>query len=209
MHLRNLLRLSLLALALLGTSCMQLKQFQESLTSVSRIKFKLDNVSNFELMGVNLSNKSKVGDFSLIEGAKLASAFARGKFPASFTLNIAAINPNDGREGRYKSVATMTSFAWTMIIDNTTTINGNITDPITIPASGEQSIIPLRMDLDLGQFFKDKGYESVANLALALGGVNGSPARIQLLATPRIKTDFGEINYPGQITIVDKEWAGQ
>ena len=209
MRFRHFIRPALLSLALLSVSCTQLKQLQESLTSVSRIKFKLDNVSNFELMGVNLSNKSRMGDFSLLEGAKLAASFARGKFPASFTLNIAAINPNDGQQGRYKSVATLTSFAWTMIIDNSTTINGNITDPITIPGTGEQSIIPLRMDLDLGQFFKDKGYESVANLALALGGVNGSPARIQLKAIPRIKTDFGEITYPGELTIIDKEWAGQ
>ena len=209
MHIRNLFRLSLVTLAMLSLSCTQLQQLQDSLTSVSRIKFKLDSVNNFELMGVALSNKAKISDFKLVEGARLAAAFAQGRFPASFTLNVAAINPNDGREGRYKSVATLTSFAWTMIIDNTTTINGNITDPITIPGTGEQSIIPLRMDLDLGQFFKDKGYESVANLALALGGVNGSPSRIQLKAKPRIKTDFGDINYPGEITIVDQQWAGQ
>ncbi len=208
MNSHRLIRCSLLIPAFVLLSCSQLRDFGESLKGLARCTFKLDNISNFELMGVNLSNKSALSDFSLVDGGKLAAGFAQGRFPASFTLNVAAKNPNDGRDGRFKSAATMTSFAWTLILDNTTTINGDITEPITIPGTGEQSIIPLRMDLDLGQFFRDKGYESVANLALALGGVNGSPARVTLKAKPRIKTDFGDIVYPGEISIIDKEFRG-
>ncbi|MBI5646415.1 MAG: hypothetical protein HY962_05745 [Ignavibacteriae bacterium] len=205
----HVIRLSLLALACLSLSCAQLKGLKDALTNLQRCSFKLDSVNGFELMGVGLSSKKSVSDFSVRDGAKLVSGFAKGSFPASFTLNVAAINPNDGQGGRSQASATLTSFAWTMLIDNTITISGDITEPITIPGTGQQSIIPLKMNLDLAQFFRDNGYDHVVNLALALGGVNGSPSRITLKAKPRLHTDFGDIMYPGEISIIDKEFRGQ
>ncbi len=198
-----------LLLALSAISCQQLKNIQQAVTNLSRCKFKLDSVNNFELMGIGLANKQKISDFSLIDAAKFTTAFSRNEFPASFTLNVAAVNPNDGTGGTKQASATLTSFAWTLIMDERTTINGDITEPIVIPGTGQQSIIPLRMSLDLAKFFKDRGYESVVNLALALGGANSSPARLTLRAKPRIKTDFGEITYPGEINIIDKEFRAQ
>ena len=47
------------------------------------------------------------------------------------------------------------------------------------------------------------------NLALALGGKNGSAARVTLKATPTIDTPLGAITYPGEISIIDKEFRGQ
>ena len=194
---------------LMLTSCSALKDIQQAMTNLTRCEFKLDSVGGFSLMGVNLSNKNAIDDFSIADGVKLAAGFARDEFPASFTLNVAAINPNDGTGGTKQTAATLTSFAWTLIIDNTLTINGDIADPITIPGTGQQAIIPLQMNLDLAKFFKDKGYESVVNLAMALGGVNGSPSRITLRATPRINTSLGTITYPGAIDIIDKEFRAQ
>lgn len=209
-HASRFLRISVLVLfSIAGFSCTQLKDLGRAISNLARCSFKLDSVNNFELMGVGLSNKQKLSDFSILDGAKLAAGFARNEFPASFTLNVAAINPNDGTGSRQRASATLTSFAWTMIIDNATTISGDIPEPIVIPGTGQQTIIPLKMGLDLAQFFKDKGYESVLNLALALGGVNGSPSRITLRAKPRIRTDFGEITYPGEIDIIDTEFRAQ
>ncbi|MDH7516070.1 MAG: hypothetical protein QHI48_09375 [Bacteroidota bacterium] len=209
MNAQTRIRLGILACALAAFSCSQVRDFTESLKGLAKCTFKLDSISDFRLMGIPLSGKTSLSDFNLVDAGKLATAFAQGTFPASFTLNVAAINPNDGREGKFKTPATITGFPWTLILDNTTTIEGDIASPVTLPSTGEQTIIPLRMDLDLARFFRDKGYESIVNLALALGGVNGSPARVTLKARPRIKTDFGEIAYPGVITIVDKEFRAQ
>jgi hypothetical protein len=65
------------------------------------------------------------------------------------------------------------------------------------------------MSLDLIKFFKEQGYESLLNLALALGGVHGSAARINLRATPTVDTFIGPITYPGEITIIDKEFRSE
>jgi len=184
-------------------SCSTVKDVQQAFANLARCKFKVENVSSFTLVGIPLGGKT---NFTVLDGARLMAAFSRNEFPASFTLNVAVVNPNDGTAGTRRSSATLTSFAWTLLLDNTTTITGNIASPITIPGTGEQSIIPLQMNLDLATFFKDRGYDSIVNLALAIGGANRSPARITLRAKPTIATDFGPITYPGEIEIVDREF---
>jgi len=192
-----------LILGLSSLSCNVVKEIQQAVTNLSRCTFKLSGVSEFTLAGVSLTGKS---GYSLMDGVTLAAAFARNELPASFTVNVAAVNPNDGTGGSPKSTATLTSFAWTLLIDNAITINGDIASPITIPGTGQQATIPLRMNLDLVKFFKEKGYDHIVNLALALGGADSSPSRLILRAKPTIKTDFGPISYPREIDIIDKEF---
>jgi hypothetical protein len=66
-----------------------------------------------------------------------------------------------------------------LFLDDKETINGNIPHSIEIPGVGQEKTIPIEMSLDLYKFFKDQGYESILNLALALGGVSGSSSRIK------------------------------
>jgi hypothetical protein len=190
-------------LAISSLSCNAVQELQKALTNLSRCKFKLANVADFQIAGIPVAGKS---DFTISDGLTLAGAFARNQLPATFTINVAALNPNDGTGGSPKSTATLTSFAWTLLIDNATTITGDIASPITIPGTGQQSVIPLRMNLDLFTFFRDKGYDHIVNLALALGGAHGTPARLTLRARPTISTDFGPITYPNDIDIIDREF---
>jgi len=194
------------AFSLVSLSCSAVQEFGRALTNLRRCEFKLDSVSDFNLAGVPLSGKSSI---SMEDGLKLLPAFQQKRFPAAFNLNVAALNPNDSTGGTPKSTATLTSFAWTLLVDSTVTIGGNIANPITIPGTGQQVIIPLHMNLDLYQFFQDRGYENLLNLALALGGARAATSRLQLRAKPTIRTDFGEITYPGEITIVDREFRSQ
>ncbi len=193
-------------LALLVPSCSVLQDMANVMTNLTRCSFKLDGIGNFQLAGVSLTGKTSLG---VVDAARVVASFSRGELPATFTLNVAALNPNDGTGGTSKSAATMTSFAWKLLIDDTPTISGDIAEPITIPGTGQQTIIPLRMNLDLLKFFKDKGYDKILNLALALGGSQGSASRVALRATPTIKTDFGPLTYPGEITIIDTEFRGK
>ena len=198
--------LFLLPAMFMSISCSALRGVGEAITNLSRCSFKVESVSNFSLAGISLGNKSS---YSIADGLTLAASFARNEFPASFTLNVAAVNPNDGTGGTPSSAATLTRFAWTLLIDNTETIRGDIAEPFTIPGTGQQSIIPLTMSLDLFQFFRNRGYESIINLALALGGVNRTTSSITLRARPTIDTRFGPINYPEEITIVDREFRSR
>ncbi|HEY3251057.1 MAG TPA: hypothetical protein VGK25_08050 [Ignavibacteria bacterium] len=190
---------------LLNLSC---SGVYDAIVNLQRLQFKLDKVTGLSAAGVGFSNASRLSDFSVLDAAKLLSAFTDGRLPVEFTLNVLAKNPNDGTGGTKKTSAVIKNLAWRLFLDNKETINGNIGN-ITVPGIGEATNIPIRMSLDLFQFFRDQGYESLINLALALGGRNGSAARVTLKATPTIETVLGPITYPGEIEIIDREFRAQ
>lgn len=175
----------------------------ETMTNLSRLKFKVGTVSDFKLSGVSFSNKSQLNDFNPIELLKVSSDFASGTLPASFVLNVEAKNPNDGTGGYQRTDATIQNFKWRLFLDDKETISGDLDQPVTVPGTGEITTIPLRVNIDLMKFFKNKGYESLINLALALGGSKSSSSNISLYATPTVSSPFGNITYPGELKIVD------
>jgi len=193
----------ILSLSFLSLSCQALQEITQAMSNLSRLKFKLTGVREFRLAGVNLSGKSSL---RISDSPALLSAVSQGKLPASFTLDIAAINPNDGTAGTTRTAATLAGFAWTLLIDDTPTITGDLDAPLTIPGTGEQVRIPMRMNLDLIQFFENKGIDHLVNLALALGGTSGSPTRLTLRARPTVQTSLGTFRYPDEINIISKDF---
>lgn len=193
-------------LGLVFGSCAAFKDIQRTLANLARVQFKLGTVTDFTLAGIPLAGKTGV---SANDGALLLSAYLHDELPASFTLTVEAVNPNDGTGGTPQASATMTSFDWTLVIDTTFTIRGDLAEPLTIPGTGQTVTIPLRMNLDLLRFFRHKEYQSLINLALAMGGHQGSASRLQLRARPTIQTNLGPIKYPDYITIVDKEFRAE
>lgn len=192
-----------LSIVISGIQC----SVYESLTNLSRLQFKVGNVNGFEINGVSLSGKSKIGDFNALDLLNLSSAFTKGSLPASFILNVDAKNPNDGTGGYKKSDATLQNFKWRLFLDNKETISGDIDQPVTVPGTGDVTTIPLRINIDLMKFFKDKGYESLINLALALGGTKSTSSKITLYATPTVSSPFGNITYPGELKLIDTEFS--
>ena len=188
-----------LALVLSGIQC----SVYQTITNMSRLQFKVGAVSGFQIVGVSVSDKSKLNDFSAIDLLKLTSSFAGGSLPASFVLNVEAKNPNDGKGGYNRTDATLQNFKWRLFLDDKETISGDLDQPVTVPGTGEVTDIPLRINIDLLKFFKDKSYNDLINLALALGGSKGSSSKITLYATPTVSSPFGNITYPGELKLVD------
>ncbi len=179
----------------------------ETFINLSRLKFKLGNVSNFSLSGVDLTDKKKIEDFSSLEFLKISSSFASGKLPVSFILNVEAKNPNDGTGGYKRTDASIKNFPWRLFIDDKETISGNINSPVTIPGSGEAVEISFSIGMDIIPFFKERGYESILNLALNIGGYSGSTSKLILFAKPTVTTSLGDITYPEEIKIVDFQYS--
>jgi hypothetical protein len=193
----------LLSLVISGIQC----SVYESFTNLSRLQFKVGQVDGFQINGVSISNKSKLSDFNPLDLLNISSSFAQGTLPASFVLNVEAKNPNDGTGGYPKSDATLQGFKWRLFLDDKETVSGDIDKPVTIPGTGEIATIPIRINLDLLKFFNDKGYESIINLALALGGNQGSSSKVSLYATPTVSSPFGNIKYPGELKLVDTQFS--
>ncbi len=202
-QLKKIICLFIILIVLSNLSC---SVFQ-TINNIGRLKFKLGNVSGFTLSGISVSNKSRLSDFNALDLLKLSSSFAQGNFPVSFTLNVEAVNPNDGSGGYPSTNATLKSFAWRLILDNKETVTGNITQPVTVPGTGQTTIIPLQVNMDLISIFKEKGYESLINLALNLGGKGGSASQITLYAKPVISTSLGDLSYPQELKIIDYEFT--
>src|SRR5438552_16180452 len=181
----------------------------DAINNLERLQFKLGRATNFSLAGVNLSSITSISNFSIIDAANLLASFTRGQLPASFTLNVLAKKPNDGTGGTKNASAVLKSLAWRLLIDNRETITGNIPNNITSPGVGQEVTIPIVMSLDLIRFFNNQGYESLINLALAIGGRSGSSSRLTLNATPTVDTPLGPITYPGEISIIDREFRSQ
>lgn len=199
---KKLIILSTLLL-LINSGC----SIYQTMVNLSRLKFKLGNISNFSVSGINITNKRSISDFNAVEILKLTSAITSGKLPASFTLNVEAKNPNDGTGGYPKTDATIKSFPWRLEIDQVETISGNIGNPVSVPGTGDVSNIPLAMNLDLIEFFGNKGFDNLINLALTLGGKEGSSSRLILYASPTVSSPLGDIKYPGELKIIEQTFT--
>jgi len=143
---------------------------------------------------------------SAAEGLELVQGFHSKRLPAELTLDILVQNPNDGTGGSTKTVSTLTSLESRLLIDGKPSVYGNIDTPIEIPGTGQAATVPVRMSIDLYEFFGQQGYEEIIGLALNIGGRRGDVTRISLDAQPRVSTPYGEIVYPGRIMIISKEF---
>jgi hypothetical protein len=63
------------------------------------------------------------------------------------------------------------------------------------------------MNLDLIEFLGNRGLDNLVNLALALGGQEGSSSKLTLYATPTVSSPLGDIKYPGELKIVDQTFT--
>jgi len=196
--------LSLSVLLLQG--CATLSELTRTLTSLKNLQFRLEGIGDFSLAGIRINQKSQLQDFSITDGIQLLASFRSRRLPASFVLNVEARNPNDGTGGTTRTISTLTRFDWRLLIDDRPTISGGIDRPLEIPGTGQSTVIPLRLELDLLEFFGNDGYDDLLNLALALGGRRGDISRVALDAQPSVSTPLGDITYPERITIISKEF---
>ena len=177
-----------------------------SLANLSRIQFKLNDVQHVQLCGIDITNKHNVSDFSIMDGINLTAAFSSGRFPLTFTLDVAAKNPNSPGGSSVISALKVTDFPWELLLNGKETISGNIGSPVGVPAGGSTTIIPLSVSVDLKQFFADQGYDQIIKLALALSG-NGGVSQVQLKAQPTMSTPLGPLKYPSELTIVSTQFG--
>jgi hypothetical protein len=202
---KKIFHLTILAVVFTGlfTSCSIL----DTITNLKNLKFKLTGIKEFQVSGVSINGKSKITDFGFSDALKLTNLLQGNSFPVSFVLDVAAFNPNDGKSTPIKTEATITGMDWRLLIDDVPTITGDISSPITVPASGESISIPLTMNLDLYKFFQVQTIDKLLNLAFALGGQNSNLSRVKLDVKPTVNTVFGPMTYPKRITIIDKDYT--
>lgn len=178
----------------------------KTIENAQRLQFKLGKVDGLNMAGVNLSNIKSINDLNILQGADLLGAFATGKLPTKFTVNLIAKNPDTYPGGNAESSSLIKGLDWRLLIDNKNIISGEIDQPITVPGVGKSVTIPIPISIDLLELFTNNSYENIMNLALAIGGKSGTSSRLTLKIKPTIDTFLGGISYPGEIDVIDKEF---
>jgi hypothetical protein len=196
--------IALILAVVLGMGTVESCSTLNALAGLSRVQFKLNDVGQLRLAGVDITNKRSVTDFGIMDAANLLNAFRTGTFPLTFTLNVAAKNPNQPSQNNALSSLQLTQFPWRLLVDGNETISGGIGSPVSIPSGGNTQVIPLQVSLDLKQFFGNRGYDDLLNLALAIAGQGA--AKLQLKAQPTVSTPIGTMRYPNELTIVSTEF---
>jgi len=177
----------------------------DTIENAKRLQFKLGAVDGFDIGGVRIKNINSINDFNILDGAKLLSAFASGKLPTTFTVNLIAKNP-DSPGGSKESTSLIKGLDWRLLIDNKEMLTGKIDRAIEIPGVGKSVTIPIPVSFDFLQMLGNGGYESLINLALKIGGKGGTSSRLTLKIKPTIETFLGVISYPEEIDVIDKEF---
>lgn len=195
---RRLISFLLFILVLSGCSVLK------TIENVSRLKYKIHSAVGYKVLGISIDNKKSIKDFSSLEMLKLSSGILKGSLPLTFSLNIEAKNPNDGTGGYPQTDLTLESFPYKLFINDKEIIAGDIESPVIVPGKGESTLIALNVEFDIAKSFKEKSLDDILSLLLNLGGVGGSTSNLKLLVRPAIGTPIGKINYPNEITVVDK-----
>ncbi len=184
------LAVALLGLLLAVPGCTTIQQ----IAALRSVDFELDRLSNGLVAGVDLDRLSRGGQLGPADIARLGTAAARGEVPLRFTLHVGAENPADN-----PVVAQLVSLDWTLFLDGTETVSGVYNDDRRIPP-GTAVDLPIEMELDLVRFF-GRNAGDLAQLVGNLAGAESQRQTVRLDARPSINTEFGQIRYPGVLSI--------
>lgn len=193
--------------SVLLSSCGSIKSIADALAGLKRCEFRLASVSDARLSGLSLADKRSLGDFKpLTEGVELLQAYRNKQFFLDCILNVEIRNPNTGQDGTRRADARIKGLDFRLLVDDRVTVTGDIMKPLTVPATGETVSMPVAVRMDIQQFFRDKGYDDLLKLILAIAGADGSASRLTLDVRPTVETPLGEMTYPERIKVVSKEF---
>jgi hypothetical protein len=189
-----------LAMTMLG-SCGIMEQASE-LQTFARCQFRLKSVQNIRLAGVNVQQIDEIADLSIMEMAKLTTAFTSNDMPLKMTLNLEVKNPN-------RSNAALNELDWILFIDDIEMTRGNLHGRTEIPPDGGLAVLPIAMEFNLFEVLSGKSADALINFALNLAGAGNKPTRIMLKAKPTLYVGSKPITYPGYIKIENEFTSGQ
>ena len=178
----------------------------QTISNVSRLKYKISSATDYKVIGISIADKKSLKDFNSLELLKLTAGLMKGNLPLTFMLNIEAKNPNDGNGGFARTDLNISSFPWRLYLNEKEIVQGNIAEPVFVPGKGESVIIPIKIEFDIAKSFKEKSMDDILLLLLQIGGAHGSTSNLKMLAKPVLGTPLGKIEYPNEITIVDKSF---
>jgi hypothetical protein len=190
---RSLGRHSIVLIYVIATLFLCNCMFMRRSPVLQPVDFKLDRVSDVRIAGVSIEGKRSYEEFSLDEAVALAAAVGRHDVPLSFIAHVGAENPTTNQVP-----ARLVAMQWTAYIRDKQTVSGGIGQEYELPA-GQKFDVPLQVNLDIYDFFPKPAadlFQLAQDIATSI-----DTTTVSLRAAPTITTDFGPMEYPGDVTI--------
>ncbi|MCC5946411.1 MAG: hypothetical protein JJT94_15880 [Bernardetiaceae bacterium] len=166
----------------------------QDLRNFARCQFRIQNVSNISLAGINLDNLKNPSDINVVDGARIAGALASGNLPLALQLNIDARNPNNDR-------AAMQRMDWIAALKGTQIAEGALNDRIEIPPNNGVASFPLPVQSNLNEIFKGKNQREILGMSFDIADSERKPKDLSLRVRPSINIGGVNLRYPGYIDV--------
>lgn len=181
----------------LVAACAQLKQ----LHSFAKCEFRMSDIRQVEVAGVNTTGKESLSDFNFLELTQLSAAYFSGDMPLNLIVDVDVKNPN-------AETAALNSVEWIAMLDGTQIATNTISNRIEISPNGGIQTIPIKVNADLKELFSSKSKDSMLNLILNLFGESNEPSKLKLKLKPSLLVRGVNVGYPGYIN-VNKSFSSQ
>ena len=165
----------------------------QQMATFTKCEFKMNSLTNTNLAGIDIQNKTDFSDLSFMDAANATKIFLSGELPLSFNLNIETKNPNP-------STAGMEKLEWILFIDDIKITTGVLNQHISIPP-GETRNIPIAIKLNLIELLSGKTKSALLNFGFNLADAGDYPTRVKLDIKPTINVAGIPVEYPGYFTL--------
>src|SRR4030043_1795378 len=179
------------------TSCLTLGE----LISFTKCEFRMKNIQQIQLAGVNLEGKSSVNDFKISDMATFTQYALRGTLPLEMVLQIEAKNPN-------QQSAAINKVEWIAYLDDFELITGLIKDRVVVPPNDGVGLIALHIRFDLRKAVESSAGSAIANLALKNMNIGEQESRFSVKIKPTILIGSFALDYPGYVKISKEYTSG-
>jgi hypothetical protein len=167
----------------------------QELAQLKNVKFEIDSLSNGDLVGIDLSNKTSLRDVNALDVLKLTQAFSNKQVPLGFTLHVGAENPAGS-----PIQAKLMQMEWALFVQNKQVLTGLFDQPVAMPA-GQRVDVPIRVQFNVYEFIQSNA-SSIFDLARSTSNGGSGGLDLRLSARPTIQTPLGPFKFPQFVDIV-------
>ena len=184
--------LIVLFVALGLSSCGVLTQVAQ-MANFANCNFSFKNVSNIQMLGVNLSKGMTKQDLNVSQLLALTNALMSKSLPVTFNVNVDVSNPNS-------IAASMAKMDYIVSLNGKEVISTTLNQSINVPANSSNTVsIPITTDLF--QLFSGESADAIVNLAFKLAGASSNPVNVGLKVKPYITINGQQLAYPDYISM--------
>ncbi|MGB4123570.1 MAG: hypothetical protein WBK40_05120 [Bacteroidales bacterium] len=178
----------LLSIVLFVMSSCDLLQQAEGARMLSNCEFKIQNLSDVRLAGVDVSGISNVSEINTLDVLAITNALLSNNLPLTFNLNLLVKNPN-------QQPASMNRLDWILFIDDMQMLDGSVNERFVAEPQGV-GLLPVKINFNLSEVLKGETKDKIINTAIGLVDGSGQSARVMIKLKPSIMVGQHTLMYP-------------